>query len=82
MPLSLFRSLQWCVDIVLSINEVHILFTVIIVNSTQVDLVSRVAMFWGIVAIIATQAKDEIYCDRHLEDMFLLLFVEVFGYLH
>jgi hypothetical protein len=39
-------------------------------------------MFWGIVAIIATQAKDEIYCDRHLEDMFLLLFVEVFGYLH
>ncbi len=46
------------------------------------DLVSRVAMSWGIVAIIATQEKDEFYCDQHLGDMFLLLFVEVFGYLH
>jgi hypothetical protein len=58
-----FQSLQWCIDILLSINGVHILFYVIIVNYTQVDLVSRVAMSWGIVAIIATQAKDEHYCD-------------------
>jgi len=46
------------------------------------DLVSRVAMSWGIVAIVAMQEKDEFYCDQHLGDMFLLLFVEVFGYLH
>jgi hypothetical protein len=39
-------------------------------------------MSWGIVAIIATEAKDELYCDQHLWDMFLLFFVEVFGYLH
>ncbi len=48
---------------VLLINGVYTLINVVIIDFTQVDLVSWVALSWGVVSIIATSVKDGFYHD-------------------
>jgi len=61
----------------LSINNVHMMVDVVIVDPTQIDLVSWITLSCGVVMTIATQVKDGIYYhDRFPMDMSLLLIVE------
>jgi hypothetical protein len=58
---------------------------VIILNSIQVDLVSRATLSHGIdgiVVTIATQMKNGLYHDWFPTNMFLPFVVEVFEWLH
>jgi hypothetical protein len=43
---------HWWVDIVLSINGIRTLVDVFIINPTQVDLVFRVASFYGVAMML------------------------------
>jgi hypothetical protein len=54
---------------------------VVIIDSTQKILVSKAAIFKGVVTIV-TQVNDGLYCDRHPWDMFLFLAMDIFGCLH
>jgi hypothetical protein len=54
----------------------------VIVDSTQVDLVSRAIFFHGVVVIVATQVQDGLYHDWFLTNMFLPFVVEIFRCLH
>jgi hypothetical protein len=56
----------------LQIDDIHILVDVIIVDLICVDLISRV-VFQKIVVTITNQVKGVSYCDRCLEDDFMLL---------
>jgi hypothetical protein len=67
---------------VLSVDGVHTLVEVVIIDITRVDLVSQVACFGGVMTIITALAKDGFYHDRFPMDMFLCLTVEVFKCLH
>jgi hypothetical protein len=58
------------------------LIDVIIVNPTQVDLISLVVLSHGVVVIVVSQAKDGFYYDRFLVDLLFPLVVEIFGCLH
>jgi len=55
---------------------------VVVTNPIQIDLVSQVALFHEVVAIVTSQAKDDFYCDQFLVDLLFLLVVEVFRCLH
>jgi hypothetical protein len=46
---------------VFSVDGIHILVNVIIFDSIHVDLVLHVALFWGMVAMVAIQAKEGLY---------------------
>jgi len=63
---------------VLLVDDVYTLTDVVIGDSTRIDLISWTIIFHGVVAIVATQASDDIYHDQLLVDMFLLLVVKVF----
>jgi hypothetical protein len=67
---------------VLSINGVCTLIDIIIANSTLVDLILQVIFFHGVIAIIATHAKDNLYHDWFVVDMFFPLVVKFFGCLN
>ncbi len=66
----------------LSVDGVHTLVEVVMIDMSQIDMVSQVAYFWGVVTIIAALTKDGLYHDRFPMDMFLRLAVEVFECLH
>jgi hypothetical protein len=66
------------IDIMLSVDGIHTLAKVIIVDPTRVDLVSQIASFHGVVATMATQAKEGLYHDRHPTYTFLPLTIKVF----
>lgn len=68
--------MQQCIDIVLSTNGVHILANVIIVNPTWTYIILRAAI------LVMDHAKGMFYYNQHPHDRFLLLIMEVFGYLH
>jgi hypothetical protein len=68
-------------DIVLTIDDIHILVDVIIVDLICVDLISRV-VFQKIVMTITNQVKGVSYCDQCLEDDFMPSVVKIFGCLH
>jgi hypothetical protein len=70
------QSSHYQVNIVLSVDGVHTLVEVVIIDITRVDC------FWGVVTIITALAKDGFYHDRFPMDMFLRLMVEVFKCLH
>jgi hypothetical protein len=55
---------------------------VVVTNPIQIDLVSQVSLFHEVVAIVASQAKDDFYYDQFLVDLLFLLVVEVFRCLH
>ncbi len=58
------------------------LMDVVVTNPIQIDLVSQVSLFHEVVAIVASQAKDDFYYDQFLVDLLFLLVVEVFRCLH
>ncbi len=66
----------------LSVDGVHTLVEVVMIDMSRINMVSRVACFWGVVTIIAALTKDGLYHDRFPMDMFLRLAVEVFECLH
>jgi hypothetical protein len=76
------QSLCHRVNILLSIDGVYTLVDVVIINPTRIDLVLRVVFFHGVVAIVAALAKDDLYCNRFLVDMFFPLAIKVFECLH
>jgi hypothetical protein len=47
----------------LSFDDVHTLVDIVIANLIQVDLVSRVVLFGGVMVIVVVQAKDGFYHD-------------------
>jgi hypothetical protein len=70
------------IDIMLLIDGVCMLANIIIFDLTWVDLVLCVALFRGVVMIIATKAKDNFYHNWFPADMFLPLAIKVFKFLH
>jgi hypothetical protein len=46
---------------VLSVDGIHMLANVIIVDSIHVDLVSHVTLFWGMATMVAIQANEGLY---------------------
>jgi len=80
-PLAL-QFLPCQVNILLSINGVHMLADVVIVDPTWIDLVSQATFSCGVVTRVTTWVKDGFYCDQFLEDMFFPLVIKVFGFLH
>ncbi len=76
------QSFHWQVNIIPSVDGIHALVHVIINNLTQANLVSHVAHFCGVVAIVATQGKEGLYCNHYPPNMFLLLAIKAFGCFH
>ncbi len=66
----------------LLIGGVRTLANVVIVNPTQVDLVSWDVISHGVATIVVLQEKDGFYHDRFPTDMFILLTIKVFRCLH
>jgi hypothetical protein len=52
------------------------------VDLTHVDLVFGIASSQKVAMTITAQAKVMSYRDRHFEDDFISLIIEIFGYLH
>jgi hypothetical protein len=67
---------------VLSIDGVHALADVIIINPAQIDLVLQAVFSCGVVMTITTQVKDGFYCNQFLTSMFLPLVMKIFRCLH
>jgi len=67
---------------VLSIDGVHTLANVVIVNLNRLDLVSHVVISHGVVVIVVAQANNVFYHVQFPTNMFLPLVVEVFGCSH
>jgi hypothetical protein len=78
----LIFSLTSQVNIISSVDGIHALTHVIINNLIQVDLVSHVAFFCGVAAIVVAQRKERLYCDHYPTNMFFLLAIEFFGCFH
>jgi len=66
----------------LSIDGVHTLVDVVIINPIEVDLVLQVFFSRGVVMTITTQVKDGLYCNRFLTYMLFPLIIKVFRCLH
>jgi hypothetical protein len=67
---------------VLSIDGVHTLVDVVIINPIEVDLVLQVVFARGVMMTITIQVKDGFYCNRFLTYMFSPLVIKVFRCLH
>ncbi len=67
---------------VLTLDGICILVNVVITNLINADLVSQVAYLWWMTVMIIDQAKVVSYHNQHFEDDFILVVVEIFGYLH
>ncbi len=61
----------------LLIDSICTLVNVIIIDSTQVDLILQVALFGKVIRIISIQAKEKLYHDRDLINAFITLAIEV-----
>jgi hypothetical protein len=66
----------------LSIDDIHTLVDVVIVNPTGVDLISRVVLSHGVIMFLAAQMKERLYYNRYPVDVFFPLAIEIFEYLH
>jgi hypothetical protein len=77
-----FQSSCWRVDIVLSVEDIHILVDVVIAKPTQVNLISCVISSCKVVVTMVAHAKEGFYHNQHLVDAFLPLAIYVFGCLH
>jgi hypothetical protein len=67
---------------VLLVDGVCTLLNVVIANPTQVDLMLCAALSRGVATIVVTQAKNGLYYDQFLSNMFFTLDIEVFRCLH
>ncbi len=65
-----------------TINGIHIPANVIIVDPTHANLILWIAFSQGMTATIVAWAKVVSCHDRHLEDDFIPLVVDIFEYLH
>jgi hypothetical protein len=70
------------VDIMLLVDGIRTLANVVIVDPTQVNLVSQTASFHRVVATMATQAKEGLYHNQHPTYTFLPLAIKVFRCTH
>ncbi len=59
-------------------NGICTLANIVIVDPTHVNLISQVAYSWGMVITIVIQAEFVSYCDRHPEDDFIPIAIEIF----
>jgi len=66
----------------LTVDGIHTLIDIIIVNLIHVDFVFRVTSSWRMATKITTQAKTLSYCNQHHENDFILLTIEIFECLH
>jgi hypothetical protein len=64
-------------DIVFTIDDICILVDIIIANSTRAHLVSQAIFFQKMATTIITQAKVVLYHDRHPENDFIPLAIEI-----
>ncbi len=74
-------SRQW-VDIMFTKGGIRTLVDIVIANPMRVDLLPQSCVTQGFVALNATQAKENNYCNQNPIDQFLPLAIEVFGCLH
>jgi hypothetical protein len=65
-----------------TINGIHILANVIIVDPTHANLILWIVFSQGMIATIVTWAKVVSCHNWHLKDDFIPLVVDTFGYLH
>ncbi len=82
LPPPTLQSSHWRIDIVLIVNSVYMFGEVVIVNPTQVDLVSWTIFSRWVAIIVVIHAKDNIYCNQFSAKMFFLVAIEGFGCLH
>ncbi len=61
-PFTLQSSRHW-IDIVFSVDGVHMLANIVIANLIRVDLVLWAAFSRGVVTTIVIQVKDDLYHD-------------------
>ncbi len=54
------QSFHWWVDIMLSTNDIHTLVDIVIVDPTQVDLVSHATSSCGVAVIVTIQGKERL----------------------
>lgn len=66
----------------LLIDGIRTLVNVVTTNPTRLNLVSQVVTSHGVAMMVATQAKEGFYHNRHSTNMFFLIAIEVFGCLH
>jgi len=85
------RPMSFCPCLSLHIVELKLcyqstmfctLIDIVIVDPTQVDLVSWTIFFHGVTMTITTQVTNGFYHDQFLTNMFFLLVMKVFGCLH
>jgi len=81
LPLALQSSHQR-INIILLIDGVRTLANTVIVDSTWIDLVLWAAFSCGVVMIVELKAKDSFYHDWFSMDMFFLLAIKIFEFLH
>jgi len=74
-----FSSFSSGVDIVLSVDDIHTLVDVVIVDLTWTNLVWQVVLFRGVAALLVVQVKEGFYCDYYLTNVFFHFVIEVFG---
>lgn len=79
-----FRPLPWnlhAIELTLCYQSIAF-YTLVDIISTQVDLVSWATFSCGVITIIATQGKDDLYHDLFPTNMFVFLTIEIFKCLH
>jgi hypothetical protein len=69
-------------DIVLTIEDIHTLANIIIIDLTCADLVLRITFSKGMAKMIVVETKVVSYHDQHPKDNFIPLAIEIFGCLH
>jgi hypothetical protein len=79
---SSLQSFCWWVNIVLSIDGIHMLANVVIADPTQTYFVSQVAVSCGVTVLVMVQVKKGLHCDHYPTNMFFLLAINVFGCFH
>jgi hypothetical protein len=82
LPPPSIKSSYRLVDIVLLMDGICTLVNVIIVDPTRINFVSWVDISHGVLATIAAQMKEGIYCNCYPANMFFPLAIEVFGCFH
>lgn len=74
-----FLSCRW-IDIVLFVDGTHTLINVVIVDFTQIDLVSCVVSSHKVVTTLVVQAKEWLYHDRQSLNAIFSLAIKTFGW--
>ncbi len=81
-PSTTFNSSRWWVDIVLTKDDIRTLVDIVIANPTWMDLFPWSCAIQRFATLNIIQGKERNYRNRHSTNQFLLLIIEIFGYLH